>query len=238
MENLLTLGLLRLSSRIMDQNNKNMQKSDPLKRQVSVSAHDMGDGLSPMSPPDAFGPPAQNVKAYDDLHPFLQELTDDHKRLLERIDILKKVLNSKRIQGSIDVADVQEVKKFLIFFNEEFIPHNQKEESQLFKSLHEKLLESGEHSSGTNPFTGIQVLEDDHVQAVKQGAIISHLLKLIDLIKDQQSQAIVYKEIIKLGNELGDLLQLHIFREDNIIFGQAQEFFTTEELDRMKAEFD
>jgi hemerythrin-like domain-containing protein len=209
---------------------------DPIQGQKEVSASDMGSELSPMSPPDAFNPPAQQKIDYDELHPFLKQLVDEHIELKKKIEDLNLALedfkNKKITSNTFKYAH-----SFLEFFHQEFVPHNKKEESQLFKLLHQKLLEKGEHSSGENPFTGIQVLEDDHIHAIRLGGIFSHLLNLFAMLNHPESKSILLEDTYRIAFERKELLELHIFREDHIIIGLAQDLLTKEELDKAHSEF-
>jgi iron-sulfur cluster repair protein YtfE (RIC family) len=212
-------------------NSHNNQKTDKLKRQAEVNSQEMGHELSPMSPPEAYEPPSDFQIPLENLHPFLQELTLDHVEVKKKLSFLKETLNEINIQAGPTKPIKEKLASFLQYFHEEFVPHNKKEETYFFTLLNEKLLEKGEHSQSAVPFTGIKILIDDHVHAIRIGGAMSHLLNLLELISDAPSRNITYNQIFHLGKELIELLELHVFREDNIIFGQAQELLTLEEMD-------
>lgn len=221
----------------MDLNLKELNRIDPLKKSAEVSAQDMGNELSPMSPPEAYEPPSDSQIDYDSLHPFLQNLMDDHVDLKKKLKELKVVFDQPKRGNEINQTTLRALDTFLQFFNEEFTPHNQKEESKLFPLLNDKLIENGEHSPTKEKFTGVKILKDDHTNAARLEGILSQLLKIILSLDHEPSKEIIYQELKKRGNELIDLMQLHIFREDFIIFGMAQELLTIEQLDEMYSEF-
>lgn len=217
---------------------KTLQSIDPLKKQSEVSASDMGAGLSPMSPPDYNQPPSAFSVDFDNLHPFIKSLMDEHKELLTQIESFKKVLSDIKFKRKIENIDINPIKSFLEFFHEEFISHNKKEEQHLFRILDKKLIEAGEHSSGNGQvFTGIKILEDDHIQAIRQGAVLNTLFNLYSSFSDSASMRLVFNEITKNCDELISLLEIHIFREDEIIFGQAQALLSNEELDYIASQY-
>lgn len=213
-------------------NYRNQQQPDPLKKQSEVSLADMGQGLSPMSPPEAYSPPAENPVDYNSLHPFLKNLMIEHTEFKDKILILKEVLQSSTEKNALDSLEI-----FLGHFNQEVIPHNRREESKLFVLLNERLLQNGEHSQTKEKITGIKILKDDHNHAFELGSNISSLLETMPLLKDQPSRKILLCEILKITNELTQLLELHIFREDQIVFGLAQKLLTKPELDEIHSDF-
>lgn len=216
---------------------KNLQKYDPLKKQATVNAKDMGNDLSPMSPPDAFEPPAEKIIPYENLHPFFQELYNEHKDLKEKIKDIKEAFTHQRQNQMTREILLNKLTQFLQYFHQEFIPHNRKEESTLFPLLNKKLLVAGEHSPTKIPFTGVKILLDDHIHAIRIGGVLSHLHDLMRRLDHAPSQEIVFGQIKKHSLELFEILELHIFREDHIIFGLAQELLDQMELDEIHKEF-
>ena len=204
-------------------------KSDPIKRQVTVSAADMGQELSPMSPPEGREPPSDCKVAYEELHPFLQQLIDDHDEFISELHKIKSCVEEIKESRSLSKSSFEIMSKFLDYMADDFVEHNKREERVLFPILNKKLLDNNEHSPGPNPFTGIKVLEDDHLQATSFVAVLSNLLLLSSKISHESSHAVLVNQIYKNAEELLELLDLHIFREDNIIFGQAQNMLTAKE---------
>ena len=56
---------------------KVINKNDPLKRRVEKQTEQ--EEFSPMDPPDAYSPPNIDTVDYKDMHPFLQQLVNEHK---------------------------------------------------------------------------------------------------------------------------------------------------------------
>ena len=73
-------------------------------------------------------------------------------------------------------------------------------------------------------------MEDDHVKFIQLGTLTFNMLGLASRLGDQRSRAITYDLACHSGTELVELLKLHIFREDNIIFPLAQKYLSEQEL--------
>jgi hypothetical protein len=136
-----------------------LQLIDPVKKQGEVSSSDRGGQFSPLSPPEAMAPPS-NVKVdYEDFHPFLKQLVDEHNSLKTVMDEFNKTLQdlgkTKNVMGHNDKI----VKNFFKVFMSEFILHNQKEENVLFPILAQRFLEVGEHSKTSKPITPVDILK-------------------------------------------------------------------------------
>lgn len=218
----------------MLEDKKEQQKIDPVKAQTAPTQEEMG-GLSPMGDAEDFQPDSEIQYPYEALHPFLKELFDEHVELTKKVDVLKAAVATMSTTHVLTPESNKQIQEFLEFFHEEFVPHNKKEEADFFPILHKRLLETQEHSTGSNPFTGIKILEDDHVHAVRLGAILANQIYLMSMIKEFKSQSVLANEIRKTANELAELIELHIFREDNIAIGLGQKLLTTEELDQIHA---
>ena len=222
----------------MEQNmdKKVLQSVDPLKAQSVAKESDMG-GLSPMGDAEDFQPSADIQYTYEELHPFFKDLYNEHVELTEKVEKLKKSVVIISNEHNLNNESVELLKDFLEFFHQEFVPHNKKEESRFFPLLHKRLLESEEHSTGRQPFTGVKILEDDHIHALRLGAILSNLVYLYSQINDFKSRSTVLNELKKTANELAEVIELHIFREDHIALGLGQKLLTREELDYIHSEF-
>lgn len=207
---------------------KQAQKDDPLKRSAEKPA-DLEE-MSPMDPPDAYEPP--NVEKVDPatLHPLLQELIAEHRPLEEALNSFEKALNALQSEGVTREVD-DSVKEFFRFFDEHFIQHNRREEKQLFPLLKRKLISSGEHSQGPDQTTAVEVLEDDHVKAHQQLAVIFNFLSLAFRLQDANSRLIVLDLAIQQGKNLVEEVRLHIFREENVVFPLADKLLTKAEMD-------
>ncbi len=147
---------------------QNNDGDDLLKRMVEKQTDQ--EELSPMDPPDAYAPPALEVIPYEEMHPFLQGLRDEHEVFVEKLDAFEKAL--LRIQESgLEKGVEGRLREFYWFFDNEIIKHSQNEDKTLFPLLHQRLIEKGEHSQGPDTTTVVNVLEDDHLEAVQLAAI-------------------------------------------------------------------
>jgi hemerythrin-like domain-containing protein len=212
---------------------KQKQKLDPLKPQAELDSDDMGVEFSPMSPPDAYKPPSSEKVPYEDMHPFLQHLTDEHvelKALIEGFNSALKHLKEKKPQ----TPEInQAIENFFLHFENDFHEHNRKEERALFPLLHKYLLESGEHSPTDEPITGINLLEDEHIEISRLVTMTYQLFQLSQCPFEKEAREKLFEFAIVKGFELVEAINLHIFREDEIIFGLAHRLIESGELDRI-----
>jgi len=214
---------------------KTMQKIDPVKRQETINS-DALNALSPMGNAEDFKPVKELQLEFGQLHPFFQMLYNEHVELNAKIEKLNQAVSIIAKEHVLSPQSLELIKDFLDFFHNEFVPHNKKEEKLFFPLLHNRLLATQEHSQGKNPFTGVKILEDDHIHALRLGAILSNLVYLVSQINDFKSKNVLVNEIRKTSNELAECLELHIFREDHIVFGLGQKLLTRSELDQIHSE--
>lgn len=203
--------------------------NDPLKRLVEKDI--TGEELSPFDPPDAYNP--QNIEpvAYEKMHPFLQKLVDEHKAFTKVLNTFEDALLNWRRNNWIFTSEIDSgLKQFFNFFDEKVPLHNQKEEKKLFPLLHKKLIESGEHNSNDPSFTGINLMEDEHIKVAQAAAIVFNFLGLGSRLPDRSSQEITFEAAFEQGIAIVETMKLHIFREENILFSQAIKLFTDDEL--------
>lgn len=213
-----------------------VKAGDPVRRQEEHGC-DQPDGLSPMDPPDAYAPPGEVPVDEADLerrHPYLRALTNDHARLMEAMALLEEKLAKVGETGFTDDADVA-VMRFLETFDREFVAHSREEEARLFPLLHERLIASGEHSKSRVLTTAIDVMKDEHLKAVQLAAVVLNLVRLGSVLPDERSAQIVVNAALGEIRKLVELLRLHIFREDGIVFARAQGLIAPAELDAMSA---
>ncbi len=186
-----------------------------------------------MDPPDAYAPPNMEPVPYEELHPFLQQLSDEHKECIKELDAFEETLlhiQQKGIDKSVDTR----LRTFFEFFDVHIVKHNQKEEKGLFPLLHQKLKEKGDHGHGPTPVTAVDMLEDDHVKALQLAAVVFNFFGLTMRLPDPNSRLVVLDAALEQGKVLIELLRLHIFREDNIVFSQAHQYLSTAELDEIE----
>lgn len=189
-------------------------------------------GISPLDPPDAYAPPRMTPVAVADMHPFLQRLVAEHVPFLREVEAFENALLSIRKNGYTKVADGQ-LRHFLNFFDEEFIAHHRREETALFPLLRQRLLAAGEHGSGADPQTPVELMQDEHLKAIQLAAVILNFLGLAFRFPDEQTRLTVLDAALEQAGFLVELLRLHIFREDNMIFPLAQQLITPGEFEQM-----
>lgn len=207
-----------------------IQKNDPLKRLVEKETGK--EEFSPMDPPEAFAPPVDDAVPFEDMHPMLQQFVKEHEACVAQIDAFEKTLKSIRENG-MDMSYEGELGNFFEFFDTNILNHNRNEERYLFPLLKKRMVETGNHSKGKEHETAVDMLEDDHIKALQLGAVSFNLLALSIRITEPKSRLIVLDAALEQSRELVELLRLHIFREDKIVFGQAQALLTAKELDEL-----
>ncbi len=213
---------------------KELQQNDPLKR---IAEKDSGkQGLSPMEPPEAYDLPVKSDIPYEDYHPLLQKLFDDHKKSKAELKTFEDVLEKLRKDGP--GSALQGLSDFFRFLDEKILVHNQNEEKFLFPVLQKRLLELGDHSNGPAKTTAVDMLEDDHVKLLQVAAVTFNLIGLASRLPEEKSRIVALDAGIEQGIAMVEMLRLHVFREENVVFPKAQECLTISELDQLKIEFD
>ncbi len=209
----------------------NSGSNDRIQRNVEKGDHE--EEMSPMAPPEAYAPPGAGQSVpYADMHPLLKELRDEHEVYLRELDVFEGLLAGIRVTG-IDAAAGKGLGRFFRLLEDDVLPHNRREERVLFPLLAQRLVESGEHSPGPRPTTGVDVMLADHVTLIQQSAVALGFLRIADRLSDEGSKQIVIDEATKLGLKFASDLRLHIFREDEVIFALAHQLITPEELDQL-----
>jgi len=192
------------------------------------------DELSPMDPPDAYYPPNITTVSYDKLHPFLQELVDEHKTFAKALHVFEESLINWRSNGWIFNHEINAgLKQFFNFFDEKIPTHNQKEEKILFPLLHQKFIETGERNSKDPSYTGISLMEDEHLKVAQAAAIVFNFLGIGSRLPDNRSQEITFEAAFQQGIAIVETMKLHIFREENILFPQAMQLFNLSDFEKL-----
>jgi hemerythrin-like domain-containing protein len=215
---------------------KKLKVLDPVVRQPTISCDDHGE-FSPMDPPSPYEPPGKVDVAREELHPFLQGLIEEHVGLKARLRDFEACLASLQEERALSRDVHIRLQTFFHAFDVEFVRHNRKEERDLFPLVRIRLLEKGEHSPTDVPVTGVDVLQREHVRAVKEVATITALLSAIPLLEDPDSRERLLTAAIGTGKEFAETLNLHIFREDEIMFPLAHTLLTSDELDAIARPF-
>ena len=214
-----------------------MEKSneaDPLKRMVEKDTG--AEELSPMDPPDAFSPPAKDAVPFELLHPFLQELINEHKTFSEELNEIENTLQDVQKNGFSRLHNEQ----FAHFFkclDEDVIRHQQFEDSLLFPMLEERLIKNEHHSKAEYPKTPVDIMRDEHTKVIQLSALAFNMMSLAFRLPDKKSSLMVLDLSIDQSKQLLEVLKLHIFREDNIIFGLAHKYIEQSEFDSMYKRF-
>ena len=100
--------------------------------------------------------------------------------------------------------------------------------------LQKRLLDKGEHGQGQNPKTAVDMLEDDHIKLMQLAAVTFNFLGLAARLPNPPSRAMVLDAAIEQGKSLVEILRLHIFREDKVVFSLAIELITAGEFQKME----
>lgn len=216
----------------MNNNSELKSNNDSIKRFVEKDKDH--EEFSPMDPPDAYSP--QNIESlpYESMHPFLQELIDEHKNFTGVLNKFEAALINWRKNNWIFTDEIDSgLKQFFSFFDEKVPLHNQKEEKKLFPLLHYKLIEAGEHNSKDSSLTGINIMEDEHIKVAQAAAIVFNFLGLGSRLPDKRSQEITFEAAFNQGIAIVETMKLHIFREEKILFPQAMKLFNSSEFEKL-----
>lgn len=207
---------------------RKLKEEDP----IVINANKEGGlaELSAMDPPDAYDKGFVLGAEYDSFNHFLQELMNEHKEVIEQVKIYDAALATFRESGYAFTREISEsFNNFFVYFDEHILPHNRKEERHYFRITHERLIESGEHGTGANPSTAVDLMEDDHVKFIQLAALSFNLLGLATRLRDPESRSMTFDLAYNSGRELVELLRLHIFREDETLFPLSQKLLTEED---------
>lgn len=211
---------------------KDLSKRDPVRRHAAKDSH-KEESLSPMDPPEAYSPPSVENVSPEAMHAVLRELIDDHEKIQTALNAFEEALIAIQTGGITKDTD-QKLRRFFHFFDHIFVPHDQKEEKMVFPLLAKRLIEQGEHSKGEETTTAVDVMEDDHRKAVQLAAVVFNFLGLCVRLPDAASRMIVLDTALEQGKTLVEILRLHIFRENNIVFPLAHKYIQRDEFDEMK----
>lgn len=204
--------------------NTENKKTDYIKRFVEKDTGDV-QVYSPMDPPGAYKPQGVEPVPFEELHPILQLFMDEHKNTLKIIDELEATLIGIKQEG-ITKERNKRLGEFFAFLDDKIVLHNLKEERVLFPYIHDRMIDNGEHGIGPIPDTGVDMLENDHIKMMELGTLTFSLMGITSRIVDPVSNALLLDTCIEQGLSLVELLRLHIFREDNVVFPLAHKYLT------------
>ena len=209
-----------------------MNIDDPIKRFVEKDTD--VEEMSPMDPPEAFAPSTVEPVAYEDMHPLLQKLMDDHKVFIKVLDNFESALTEwKQNKWIFNDSINKNFKELFSFLDNNTPEHNKKEEKQLFPLLHKKLLETGEHSTGDIPKTGVDIMEAEHIQIAQLGALCLNFLGLGSRMQDKTSRELTFEYAYSQGKEIVEIMRLHIYREDETLFPLSMKLISKDEFENL-----
>lgn len=216
---------------------KKINTVDPLKRMVEKKTG--GEEYSPMDPPDAYAPPVLDTVPYEQMHRCLQRFMDEHRQTKEKLDTFESELitfkkndwqRNRKIESGLSL--------FFEYLDNQLLKHHLKEEKVLFPILQKKLLERGEHSNGRFPKTAIDMLEDDHSKIMQHFTLMFNFFSLATRFPDLTSRALTFDVASEQGFALIELLRLHIFREENVVFPKANKYISASEFNDLQTQMD
>jgi len=213
-------------------NNNNLTETDYLKRNVEKNTEGKTE-YSPMDPPGAYNPQGITPVPYEELFPLLKHLFDEHKTITRELEKFESALASIRKEGITKEVN-QQLAGFFQFLDDTIVTHHLKEERVLFPLLHDKLLLKGEHSPLNTPETAVDMLEDDHIKTMQLSTLCFSLLGISSRLTDPASRTIIIDIALEQGTALVEMLRLHLFREDNVVFPLAQKHLSEEEAERLE----
>ena len=206
--------------------------TDYIKRNVDKETNGQLE-YSPMDPPDAYKPPSIKSVPYEELSSFLRHLSDEHKIILSELEKFEATLLEIRKEG-INKERNKKLGDFFQFLDDTIVLHNLKEERVLFPLLHDRLLEKGEKSTAPIPETAVDMLENDHIKIMQLATLAFSLMGVSSRLTDPASRAVLVDMAVEQGNSLVELLRLHVFREDNVVFALAHKHLTSDEFKEME----
>ena len=216
-------------------NLKVLKKDDPLKGNAEKDLEDVED--SPMDPPDAYEKQSDIPFDKENCAHVLKIFMDEHVVATQKVEEFEKCLADLKTNNYKFTDKINKTfSSFYEFFDNNISAHNSKEEKVLFQLLHKKLIEDGEHNGEPIPTTAIDIMEDDHVKFIQLAALSFNIFGLAMRLQDEQSRFFTFDVAYNNAKELVEMLRLHIYREDNVLFPLAQKLINEEEFAAMNSE--
>ncbi|MBZ0243793.1 MAG: hemerythrin domain-containing protein, partial [Bacteroidales bacterium] len=163
---------------------------------------------------------------------ILQLFMDEHKISLKKIDELEVALIEIKQEG-INRERNKQLGRFFEFLDDKIVLHNLKEERVLFPFIHDRMIDNGEHGTGPIPDTAVDMLENDHIKMMELATLTFSLMGISSRLTDPVSIALLVDTAVEQGLSLVELLRLHIFREDNVVFPLAHKYLTENDFDKI-----
>jgi hypothetical protein len=211
---------------------KKLKEEDPILRNAAKNdeSDEISEEYSAMDPPNAYDNDRVVGSNYDAMDSFLQELMDEHKEVIEKTAAFDNALIKFKTNGFQFEDEINKAfNEFFVYFDDHILPHNRKEERHYFRLLHDRLIESGEHGTGEDPSTAVDIMIDDHVKFIQLAALTFNLLGLGTRLQDADSKIMTFDLAFNTGRELSEMIRLHVFREDETLFPLSQSLLTEED---------
>lgn len=213
--------------------NKKLKDEDPILR--NAGKEENLEEYSAMDPPEAYDKSKAIGADYKHMHPFIQNLMNEHEEAIEKLNVFDKALIKFKEDHFVFTQEMSaSFNTFFKYFDSHIAPHNSNEEKYFFRILHERLIESGEHGTGEIPETAVDLMEDDHNKFIQLATLSFNMLGLGSRLRDIESKGITFDLAFNSGRELVELLRLHIFRENETLFPLAQQLLTDEDFTQIK----
>jgi hemerythrin-like domain-containing protein len=165
---------------------------------------------------------------YEEMHPFLQELIDEHHIYTKELDVLEETIAMIE-SGKVDREVDDKLRQFFYYFDSQIVNHNKGGEKYLFAGIAQKMTENKNENINV-----IGALESDHVKSIQMAATAFNMFGLFSRIPDEKTRFIILDIALNQSKELLELLKVHIYREGTMIFPYAQKNFTNVELTQMQ----
>lgn len=215
---------------IIDRNTgKRLKETDPLTREGVKDLTSIEN--SPMDPPGAYDIPEESI-AKEDFPAALQHFAKDFEGINSSLDNLESGFNDF-VKDGYQFTDTfnESLKQFFQFYDDTLLPMLQLEQKTLFPVLHEQLMHSGEHSPGNTPKTAVDIMEDDYVKIIQLGTLVFNFLGLATRIRDEQARQFILETTGGNARELIELIRLHVFRKENVLYPLAIKLVTSEQME-------
>lgn len=204
-----------------------LNQKEQLSRYVDHGLEDSMKQSSPMDPPEPYELPVkQEIAEEAYAEPIRILLTEHHEFLNVLADFEIALLGFKENGFKITSEISKNFKQYFEFMDTKTLEHNRKEEKALFPILRRYLIEAGECSPGMNPTTPTDVMEGDHMQVSHATYLIFNLLGLASRLVDSHSKHMVYQTVYEQGREIVEVMKLHIYKENNVLFPLAHKYLT------------
>ena len=211
---------------------KRYKEEDPLKRIVEKDSG--GQELSPMEPP-VIADESVEPENYKKYHQCLKQLTNENKEFSEKLKVFENAITFFKQNGLQKQDEIKDsINNFFALIDNTVIPHNRQEEKTLFHLLNKRLKTKEIYASTDTQNTVVDIMEDDHSKLIQLSALAFNFFGLASRLTDQNSRLIVLDLAIEQSMALIELLRLHMYREDHIVFDLAQQNLTKDELTEIK----